>query len=327
MARPVKLNADWFRHDHDMRDDPKIKALRTKYGLEGYAIYNMMLEVLTKSNYYTHRWNDLEIELLSGDFRIDPALLKEIITYCTETLLLFSIENGHINCSKLSERFETLMSKRDRQRSYYKPEEEKGFRTLKTKENVEKVVSNTQNKVSNTQNGVSGAQNTHTILDHIILDHTREERPTILDNKSNDREGEKVRRGSVSNPIKDEEKNPYDESVSEVIEKFIPVFNKSFRTKLSQDNINSIKNGILHHKDAIMGEFGTVRIFLKTAMLRMLDNNDIKEPIGYFISGAFGKTKYLWWLTAKEEDSTTTGYHKSMIAQLDKKSKIGELLK
>ena len=48
MARPKKNNADYFPHDADMRNDPKIRALRRKFGLKGYAIWNMFLESLTR---------------------------------------------------------------------------------------------------------------------------------------------------------------------------------------------------------------------------------------------------------------------------------------
>jgi hypothetical protein len=117
MARPQKDNADYFSHDADMRNDLKIKALRRKYSHTGYAVYNYMLELLTDSNFFQHKWDDLNIEIISGDFNIDPEILKEIIEYCTSTLQLFTIENGLIWCETLRKRFESLLSKRKRDRS------------------------------------------------------------------------------------------------------------------------------------------------------------------------------------------------------------------
>jgi hypothetical protein len=38
----------------------------------------------------------------------------------------------------------------------------------------------------------------------------------------------------------------------------------------------------------------------------------LSNPIGFFFAGAFGEKKYLWDLTAKEEESGS-GYHKAMI--------------
>lgn len=46
MARPIKNNADYFSHDIGMRNDMKIKALRRKYGLVGYASYVMLIEII-----------------------------------------------------------------------------------------------------------------------------------------------------------------------------------------------------------------------------------------------------------------------------------------
>jgi hypothetical protein len=115
MARPKKNNADYFPHDADMRNDPKIRALRRKFGLDGYAIWNMFLEALTNSDFFEHEWNKMNIELLSGDFEIDPIKLQDILTYCEE-LKLINIDNESIYCQKLIDRFESVLERRKRQR-------------------------------------------------------------------------------------------------------------------------------------------------------------------------------------------------------------------
>ena len=60
MARPIKNNADYFTHDSQMRNHRKIKALRYKFGLIGYAVYNMLLEVLTNAENFKFEWDELE---------------------------------------------------------------------------------------------------------------------------------------------------------------------------------------------------------------------------------------------------------------------------
>lgn len=115
MARPKKDNADYFSHDADMRNDPKIKALRRKFGLEGYALWCFILEVLTDSDFFQFEWSDLQIELLSGDFDCDPETLKSVIDYCTNTLKLFTIENDILSSYQHRKRFDSLLSKRNRQ--------------------------------------------------------------------------------------------------------------------------------------------------------------------------------------------------------------------
>jgi len=105
MARPIKHNADYFSHDCNMRNDMKIKALRRKYKNTGYAIYTMMLELLTENDYFEIEWNELSIELLTPDFDIDADELTEIIDYCIK-LNLFQFTNGYLHCNKLTERLE-----------------------------------------------------------------------------------------------------------------------------------------------------------------------------------------------------------------------------
>jgi len=114
MARPKKDNADYFSHDSSMRNDPKIRALRRKFGHSGYAVYCYMLEVLTDSKFFKAQWNELNIELLAGDFDITPEELILITDYCINTLKLFSVENDLIECKTLTKRFDSLLSKRKR---------------------------------------------------------------------------------------------------------------------------------------------------------------------------------------------------------------------
>jgi hypothetical protein len=115
MARPKKENADYFPHDADMRNDNKIKALRRKYGLKGYAIWCMLLEHLTDCNGFDYQITDINIELMAGDFDIDPIELKEIINYLT-TLNLLENDCDFIYSNNLIKRFESVLSRRKTQR-------------------------------------------------------------------------------------------------------------------------------------------------------------------------------------------------------------------
>jgi len=143
MARPVKNNADYHSHDSNMRNDLKIKALRRKFKNEGYAIYNMMLEVLTDSEYFEYEWNDFNIEILSGDFDIEPQLLKEIIDYCVNTLSLFVVDNGKIFSYRHQERFNGLLSKRKRDTSRVIASDNTQSKVKERKEKESRVENNT----------------------------------------------------------------------------------------------------------------------------------------------------------------------------------------
>lgn len=115
MARPIRNNADYFPHDADMRNDLKIRALRREYGLEGYAIWSMFLEVLTDSDYFQYQWTETSIELLAGDFEIEPQKLKDIISYCQKINLLTN-DGEYVFTEKLINRLETVLRRRKRQR-------------------------------------------------------------------------------------------------------------------------------------------------------------------------------------------------------------------
>jgi hypothetical protein len=110
MARPIKNNADYFSHDADMRNDLKIKALRRKFKHTGYSIYNMLIEVLTDSEYFEYELTDMNYEMLAGDFDIDVDELKQIIQYLV-SIDLMQNDNGILVCKTLNNRLNSVLSK------------------------------------------------------------------------------------------------------------------------------------------------------------------------------------------------------------------------
>ena len=124
MPRPKKNNAAYFSHDADMRNDLKVKALRNKFGNDGYSVWCMMLEVLTDSNNFECKFDDLSKELLAADFNVTSELLTEVIYYSV-ILKLIVIDNGCIYCENHKKRFQPLIDKRDRDRQRLKESYEK----------------------------------------------------------------------------------------------------------------------------------------------------------------------------------------------------------
>lgn len=115
MARPAKNNADYFGHDHDMRNHRKIKAIRAKFGLQGYAMWCMLLEALTGAESNRLAWNDLEIELLAGDFGVSVTEITELVDYC-HRLELICTDNGKIYSKSLDEKLKSVYEKRSQSR-------------------------------------------------------------------------------------------------------------------------------------------------------------------------------------------------------------------
>lgn len=111
MARPVKNYCDYFPHDRDMRNHRKIKAVRTKFGISGYAIWCMTLEYLTGIDGNVIEFSDTELELMSGDYGVSATEIRDVLNYCIKLELLF-LKDGFLNSESLDERLKPVYDKR-----------------------------------------------------------------------------------------------------------------------------------------------------------------------------------------------------------------------
>lgn len=150
MARPRKNNADYFSHDNNMRNHRKIKALRNKFGLEGYAVFNMFLETLTECDQFKLCIKkELDWELLSADFGINSERLQEIIQYCKSIELLLE-ENNCFFSDSLLERLEPVLvlrgQKRDWANKRWNNESETELKNTKTELSNTKTMQSKVNK-------------------------------------------------------------------------------------------------------------------------------------------------------------------------------------
>jgi hypothetical protein len=136
MARPIKNNADYFPHDADMRNDPRVKALRRKFNHLGYAIYSMVVEYLTHAEHFQVNTDKLGIELMAGDFDIETDKLEDILNYCTDIGLLQN-NKGVLSCKSLEKRLTPLLSKRERDRDYVIANDKHTVKESKVKESKE----------------------------------------------------------------------------------------------------------------------------------------------------------------------------------------------
>ena len=116
MARPRKENADYFSHDTNMRSHRKVIALRNKYWLQWYAVYCMLLEHIAWSDYFVSKRDEIEQEILAGDFWIPVTELVDIVSFC-DRLGLLQIENENMKCQSIVDRLQDLIIKRERERN------------------------------------------------------------------------------------------------------------------------------------------------------------------------------------------------------------------
>lgn len=115
MARPRRNNANYFTHDTGMRKDGRITVLRSKFGLEGYALYCMTLEYLTDSENFTAALDEVELQIIAADFGVTPERLIEVWSEAAR-LRLLEFSGSKIYCSKLVDRLQPLLDERERQR-------------------------------------------------------------------------------------------------------------------------------------------------------------------------------------------------------------------
>lgn len=111
MARPKKNYCDYFPHDRDMRNHRKVKAIRTKFGPLGYAIWSMTLEYLTGINGNEFEYSDVEFELMAGDFGVSAPEIQQMVDYCIKLEMLY-LNDGFIHSESLDERLKPVYEKR-----------------------------------------------------------------------------------------------------------------------------------------------------------------------------------------------------------------------
>lgn len=160
MARPQRNNADYFSHDANFRNDPKIRAVRGRFGCAGYGVVSMLLEMLTASDGFSLHWDDIMVELYAGDVGVSASEIQEIVSFCVR-IQFFTIENAFLTCEVLSASFRPLVEKRQFMR-----QKQQG----KTKTTG---VSDAETPPESDNGEVPEAENPHSIVKHSIVKHSK----------------------------------------------------------------------------------------------------------------------------------------------------------
>jgi len=122
MPRPVKNYCDYFPHDRDMRNHRKVKAIRTKFGIEGYALWSMILEYLTGIDGNVFEYSEAEFELIGGDFGVSVETIRDVVGYCIKLEMLF-IKEAFISSESLDERLKPVYDKRGKSKDNSKKQQ------------------------------------------------------------------------------------------------------------------------------------------------------------------------------------------------------------
>lgn len=149
MARPIKNYCDYFPHDRDMRNHRKVKAIRTKFGITGYALWSMILEYLTGIDGNVFEYSEVEFELIGGDFGVSVETIREVLDYCIKLEMLF-VKDGFISSESLDERLTPVYEKRGKSKDNSKKQQREygKFATNNTASNGISVAEMPQIKVN-----------------------------------------------------------------------------------------------------------------------------------------------------------------------------------
>ena len=82
MPKTNEKDAYFFSHDCNARNDPKILALRSVYGAEGYGVYFMLVEILREQPDYKLAVNKYIWSTLAMQMQVEASKLEQIINDC-----------------------------------------------------------------------------------------------------------------------------------------------------------------------------------------------------------------------------------------------------
>lgn len=94
----------YFSHDSNARRDPKIVALTSKYGPEGYGVYFMLIETMSEQHGYKIEKFPRMADGLARDMGIKTERLNEILTYILNDCELLKQDDRYIWSDSLMRR-------------------------------------------------------------------------------------------------------------------------------------------------------------------------------------------------------------------------------
>lgn len=98
----MNKGAVYFQHSVEMRNDRKVRAIRSKFDVKGYGVLCMLLECIAKENEFALTFDDMEQKLIAADFGIDVSELTAIVAMCAE-LGLITNKDGKLQSNELNE--------------------------------------------------------------------------------------------------------------------------------------------------------------------------------------------------------------------------------
>lgn len=107
-------DAYYFSHDTNARRDPKILAVRSKYGAEGYAWYFMIIEILAEQKDYKYKLTKWATNSIAMELLCDANRVAEFINDCIKEFELFESDGEYFWSPSLIRRMQVKEEKRSK---------------------------------------------------------------------------------------------------------------------------------------------------------------------------------------------------------------------
>lgn len=115
-------DAYYFSHDSNARNDPKVQALMSKYGFEGYGWYWAILEILREQPDYKYPYGRYTAKIFARMFGCDDEKATEFIDDCCNEFTangtsLLRVDDTCLWSESLLRRMSVYDDKRDKARN------------------------------------------------------------------------------------------------------------------------------------------------------------------------------------------------------------------
>lgn len=147
----MSKDAYFFSHDTNARHDPKISALKSDYGIEGYGRYWIIVEMLAEQKDYELTLNGWGIRAIATECQTDKDAIKKFIQDCINEYELFKNNDKHFWSESLKKRMKYKDKLREKKR-------EAGKKGAKVRWNKDKDKAEEKQSYSNA-NGSAIAKN------------------------------------------------------------------------------------------------------------------------------------------------------------------------
>lgn len=115
MPKKYRNNATFFILDWDTHNHRKVKMIRSKFGLQGYAVYVLLLQMLTHADGVEMTDSPEEIECLAADFGCPEDIVRGVLDVCYKNGLLVK-EGSLFYAERLKTKLEGINKKRKDER-------------------------------------------------------------------------------------------------------------------------------------------------------------------------------------------------------------------